>query len=260
MADGDIDRAVYTLQTGFALSRDVGRGPTIINFLVGAAIAHQMVDRVEDLIQLPRGPNLYWALTILPEPLLSLRRPLQGERIFLDAEFPELKTLGTTVWTSQQQEAFQVRVQRLFQLYGLGSRGSNVDLKLYFLATTIKLYPEAKRFLLAHGRTAADLEALPALQAVLLYTLHNYQKARDDIDKWVELPYWQASPGLHKASREAIQPRRRLEAMPFMDFLPAVEKVYEAARSPGSPPCRRCAASRRSACTPPSTTASCRRR
>ena len=46
-----------------------------------------MLGRVEELIQAPGSPNLYWALTDLPRPLLDLRKALQGEKLITDAEF-----------------------------------------------------------------------------------------------------------------------------------------------------------------------------
>jgi hypothetical protein len=53
MAHGHYDKAVYTLQTGFALARDVSQGPTLIQSLVGIAIASQMAAQLEELLQAP---------------------------------------------------------------------------------------------------------------------------------------------------------------------------------------------------------------
>src|SRR5215831_18574696 len=88
VADGKFDDAVYTLQTSFALARDVANGPTLIQALVGLAIAQVQIGDVEALMQAPKSPNLYWALTNLPRPLVSLRKPFEGERIMMDNLFP----------------------------------------------------------------------------------------------------------------------------------------------------------------------------
>ena len=55
MADGHFDKALYTLQTGFALGRHASEGPTLIQDLIGAAIAHMMMARLEELVQRPGG-------------------------------------------------------------------------------------------------------------------------------------------------------------------------------------------------------------
>src|SRR6266853_5014216 len=84
MHDGKLDRAVYTFQTGLAMSKHVGESPYLIAYLVGAASASVTLDRVEEFVQQPGAPNLYWSLTDLPRPLIDLRRPLQGERMMVD--------------------------------------------------------------------------------------------------------------------------------------------------------------------------------
>src|SRR5262249_11096346 len=53
MADGQFDKATYTLRTGMAMGKHVGDAPTFINALVGAAICQAMLKQVEELIQGP---------------------------------------------------------------------------------------------------------------------------------------------------------------------------------------------------------------
>src|SRR5258708_6082387 len=74
LADDNIDQAVYTLQTGFSLGRDIGQAPTLINSLVGAAISHVMIGQVEELLKHSKCPNLYWALAYLPNPFIDFRK------------------------------------------------------------------------------------------------------------------------------------------------------------------------------------------
>ena len=76
--EGRTDEAIRWLQTGFALSRHVCRGTTLIQSLVGAAMASQMIDALEELIRAPGGPNLTWALASLPRPFIDLTPALDG--------------------------------------------------------------------------------------------------------------------------------------------------------------------------------------
>src|SRR5262249_53302240 len=90
IAEGKFDKALYTLQTGFALARHLTDTPILITHLVGIAIGQVMLARLEELIQQPGAPNLYWALTHAPRPLFDLRKPLQGEKAVVETLFQEI--------------------------------------------------------------------------------------------------------------------------------------------------------------------------
>ncbi len=89
-------QAVDTIETGVAFGRHVGAGPFLINNLVGIAICSVMLDRVEELIAQPGAPNLYWALTALPQPLISLREALELEQRIGENLVPELTLMEET--------------------------------------------------------------------------------------------------------------------------------------------------------------------
>ncbi len=72
IAQGQHDQAVRTIQTGLAMARQVGQGPTLVQRLVGIAIAALMCGRLEQFVQGPDAPNLYWALQPLPRPFIDL--------------------------------------------------------------------------------------------------------------------------------------------------------------------------------------------
>jgi hypothetical protein len=229
MAHGSYDKAVYTLQTGFALARDVNQGPTLIHALVGVAIANMMAAQLEELLQAPDASNFYWALTNLPRPFTDLRKALQGERLALVASLPELGDLETAPLTPQQQRTLQERLAVFLSsgepmppdlVWRPGWAG-----KLGLIGLVMKGYPEAKRALIAEGRKPQEVEALPALQVVLLHALHQYQRLHDDLSKEYGLPYWEARPGLEQAVNQLKAAKARMEAEPFINLLPAVEKV-----------------------------------
>ena len=84
------DDALVTAKTMFAMSRHMGEHPTLIGDLVGIAIAYVTIAPLEEMLEQPGCPNLYWALTNLPSPLVSLDRGLEGERMFVLAELRDL--------------------------------------------------------------------------------------------------------------------------------------------------------------------------
>jgi hypothetical protein len=232
MADGHYDRALYTLQTGFALARHVSDAPTLIQSLVGTAIAAVMLAQLAELIQQPGAPNLYWALTDLPRPFIDLRKPLEGEKLMLYGTLPLLRDIETTPLSPEQQQTLLKALGGgLDAIYPLAGYGPNRDWadRLAGVAVVLRAYPEAKRALVARGRKPEEVEALPALQVVLLHSLHQYQRLQDDLFKWNGLPYWEARPHLEQADREIRRAKVNLEALPFIEFLPAINKVMFAA-------------------------------
>ena len=81
-----------------------------------------------------------------------------------------------------------------------------------------RAYPEAKRALIAQGRPAAEVEAMPAIQVVALHSYKLYEEARDDIFKWAGLPYWQGYKGMSEAEQHPRAGWDKLKGgIPFRD-------------------------------------------
>lgn len=225
IADRHYDKALYTLQTGYSLGRDVGDAPLLVSAMVGTAISMAMSDQVEELIQAPGSPNLYWALTGLPIPLVSLRKPIQGERIIAQAELPQLRELETQLSAPQQQKLMDAVLRMMAVIHQVPS-GTDWERRLELTGLVAKHYPEAKRTLIARGRKTADVEALTALQVVMIQSMEQFQRLQDDLFKWFNTPYWQAVPELAKVEQRIKAAKSRLEGEPLIGFLPAITKVF----------------------------------
>lgn len=222
MADGHNDQAIYSLQTGFSLARDLGEGPTLIVGLIGTAVAGLMADQVETFIQSPNAPNLYWALTDLPRPLVDYRKPLQGETLAVQGTLALPKNLEDHAMSGQEAQALIARVLHVTQ--GLGM---NPQSKIEFTALVVRDYPRAKRFLIAAGRSRELIEAMPAPQVVVLYSLVQFERLHDDLFKWFGLPYPVLQPGVARAEAALANIRASgEEGVPFAStLLPAVQQV-----------------------------------
>jgi hypothetical protein len=187
-----------------------------------------MLSRVEELIQAPDSPNLYWALTDLPRPLIDLRKPLQGEKLLLPAEFVDLKAIETEPLSPQAQRRILKRLDFLRGVTGSDPRSAS-EKRLGFLPFALKAYPGAKRALIALGRKAADVEAMPVLQVILIDALQQYRRLRDDVFKWVNVPYPQARPRWMKLNEDIRETEKKNPgAAVFLAFVPALQKVHEA--------------------------------
>jgi len=208
IARGEYEKALRTLQTGFSMARHIGEGPTLIHGLVAIAIASIMEQQVEELVQAPGSPNLYWALTALPTPLIDLRTEIEYEMSGLEHWVPELRD-------AQKGELSAARCREaLFKVFAvlteewpvrMDSRPSQ-KLVLGVTAAGILAYPDAKRFLVEHGRNAQEVEAMPVAQALVEYMVMSWRRISDEHLKWVYLPYWQADEGLRQFEKSLPQP------------------------------------------------------
>src|SRR5262249_48155478 len=86
------DAGLRSAQTIFAMSRHISEHPTVIGCRAAIAIASLAIAPLEDMVQQPGCPNLYWALTHLPSPLVSLVKGMGGERVLITGEFRDLDT------------------------------------------------------------------------------------------------------------------------------------------------------------------------
>jgi hypothetical protein len=225
MAEGKYDQVVDTLQTGYRLAKDLGEAPTVMHALVGVAIGQVLTDQLEDLIQAPGSPNLYWALASLPRPLVDLRKPLGGEGIMAQALFPELGTIETTPLSLQRQQEFLRKVAVIWGEEGGMDPATAIEQQIRIAAVAVGLYPRARRALIAAGRKPKEIDALPPLQVVLIHSVRQYRRLRDDLYKWYFVPFSQAQECLRKADALLHTPAVKEEAMPFSLLLPALGKV-----------------------------------
>jgi hypothetical protein len=221
LADGQYDKAARSLQTGLQMGRHCADAPTLIHALVGAALSAVMFGEVEEWIAQPDSPNLYWALG-LPQPYIDLRRPLQGERIWMDNMLPGYREALADPSKGPPQPVGVGDLMRLVE--GWNSHGGQ---NLAMSLMVAKKYPAAKEYLRKHGRTAEQVESLPAQSAVLLHEVAIYDQMFDEMLKWQGQPYWITKPALDRVDAELRQdmPSGRRYSLAGM-LLPAMSKVH----------------------------------
>jgi hypothetical protein len=233
LSEGKFDRAAYTLQTGLTLGRQVADAPLLIQNLVGVAITAIMLGRVEEWLTLPGAPDLYWPLTALPQPLVGTWRAMRSEGGTLFRSFPQLRRLSREMLTVAEAEHLADELLRTLTSFASPAATPDKSVpawqgKLAMATLASRAYPEAKRHLIARGRTPEQVAAMPALQVVLIFYVDQYDATWDEVLKWQSLTYWQSQAGL--AETEArIRAARTTERNVFIRLLmPAVLKVNEA--------------------------------
>jgi tetratricopeptide (TPR) repeat protein len=79
IAQGQYDQAMNTLKISLAMAKNLGDAPTLIQGLVGIAIAALNLSSIDQFIQSENAPNLYWALEGLPQPLVDVNKAIKIE-------------------------------------------------------------------------------------------------------------------------------------------------------------------------------------
>lgn len=227
IAEDNVDEAIRTLTMGYAMARHAGQGPTLIQALVGMAIANLMTHQALELSQAPHGPNLYWAFTTMPQPLVGVNRPCEFEFDMLYFWHPEWRERHRKSYSAAEwQQLWQTLSQSMRQLDSSSWGGQD---ELLILASAIARYSQAKRWLVEHGRLPDEVEAMPVAQVMVLYTLDTFDELRDEQFKWYGFPYWQVHSRLREQDKLLREASRQREVLPFAGLvLPAIGNVLTA--------------------------------
>jgi len=227
LSEGKFDQAAGSLRIGLILAQHVGDGDTLIQALVGNAIATVMFGRVEEWMQIPSSPNLYWALTALPVPFLDGRHAIEFEMNNLVHMLPPLRHIRTESLAPEHTAALVTEMMRLYSQWG-GEKTPEWQVRLGMAIYAAKIYPDARRRLLTTGYSTERLNSMSPVQIVLVYFLDQNDQFRDEVLKVLSLPSWQARTALDEVSKEVRRLKQQV-ANPFLPLLfPAIEKVYEA--------------------------------
>lgn len=229
IANRDFEGALHDLRTLLGLARSMESHPTLIGNLVGFAITEIAVKAIQELVQQPGAPNLYWALTDLPSPFMSIRAGLEGERMFISADFEELRNSADPISDSAVMRKIEY-IEKLFAMEGPGNK------KLFDAAGTpkkalparAKIKQEvaaARERLIQSGLKPEHVRVWTPLHVVLLDEARLYEEYRDEACKWANLPYWKARPGM---AAEEAKLKKESEKSPFLVLVPAIAKVKTA--------------------------------
>jgi hypothetical protein len=234
LAEKRYDDAAKSLATGLTLGKRVGEGPTLIQMLVGIAISHVYLGRVEDLIRRPGSPNLYWALTSLPRPFIDPRPSLEGESKFFDAFAPGYDEMQAG--PVKPERAQELAERTIKALRSAGEKDDDPAFtaldgllgKVGFAAYVALHFPAAKQELIDRGRPAKEVEAMPATQVVVLNSLERVKVMADDQTKWFLVGGPDGWREIQRLSERARKMRAGSDALfnVFSLGLPATEKVY----------------------------------
>jgi hypothetical protein len=189
VALGRFDDAIGTAKTLFAMSRHLGEHPTFVGNLVGIAVAYNAIRPLEEMLEQPGCPNLYWALSNLPNPLVPLDKGAAGERMWTLWMFRDLD--ATSPMSAEQIEKSIAQKDELLGVENPTKKGRGVRGWLDARTRDEAVVRAARRRLVEHGIPEDRLVRFPASQVILLDEKREFAVRFDDRMKAITLPAWQ---------------------------------------------------------------------
>ena len=184
---GNVEQALDCIGACFRIAQHIAKGGTLIEGLVANAVIQQAIQALEEFMQSPDCPNLYWPLTQLSSPLLdtkdSMRWEMSAEILFDPADLRK----GPKHYST---EAWRKLVDKFYSLMGDAGRD---EFTRDWLSTGVGLvnYPHAKKLLLDVGFTQNEVDSMPVSEALIRQAWEEITHTRDERMKWYGLPYWQ---------------------------------------------------------------------
>src|SRR5262249_51959835 len=158
----------------------------------GVATASILLEQLDVVLTHPKCPNLYWALTALPQPFMGLRRGMDGERAMVIGSFAGLnRFVFEPTGPLPTESAITTFVASSDQLFSeLGS--SLKEVGRLGLGALIQLKHEtAIKELTAGGFPAEKMRQWPPLLVAVVHGLVDCEENLGRLQQAIDLPYWQ---------------------------------------------------------------------
>ena len=205
IAERRYDDAIDHMRMNYRLGCDLATGETLVSGLVGAAICGITNNSMIDLVGAPDSPNMYWALTELPRPMVDLRPAVRLEMSIAPRLVPTLKDAETAEHSPEEWARLlsQAAEEVMGALNGnnTDSNQEHIQIGLANTALSMVAYPEAKQRLIASGMDAQRVEQMPVGQVILIDCGREWQRIADQFEKWWYIPYPVARERMYEANR-----------------------------------------------------------
>jgi len=216
IAEKRYDDAITSMQKQYRIGSDVAKMPFLVCGLVGLSIDGMNNSTLIELIASQDSPNMYWALSALPQPLIDLRPTMQFEMDNVPRIFPFTNRTETAQHAPQEWNRLYTQTIREYTkaagILSVGGNGKELDgAEAGVAATGLALvgYSQAKASLIAQGMDRDRIEKMSVGQVIAIYTERLSRKFSDENEKLWYMPY----ADMHKAW-DALE-KRIEDAKPF---------------------------------------------
>ena len=197
----DYDTAIQHLQMGYKIAHDASQNKTLVASLVSISCALIMKEQQLSLMQQPDAPNLYWALVDLPDPIGQVRAAFRTELSWLSGPNCMWQSLRSPETLDLTADGWRELFLKDFRNFGKLNQGNDSMESSIVLAMALRGYPIAKQSLAATGYSAAEIEAMPVLQAIAIHEARANASICQDAEKILNLPYRDMKPYLNQLEK-----------------------------------------------------------
>lgn len=211
---GEFEPALEGLQVGLAMARHVETNTFPIQVLVANSMDQMLLAELENFVQQPGAPNLYWAITAMPRMRLDLHGVMQWERATLEFSFPALRDpmkMTHQQWSEIRNQLIEIRKKN--------------DANMTMGAEPNELSPGAKEALLRSGMSQQQLAEMEPWRASAIHALMEYRRMESELFKSWFLTGEEAADQVQEAMVEIRAADRSGDLGLFMQFLPNLNGV-----------------------------------
>jgi len=229
---GKVDDALATMRMGYEMADHAGREPLVVSGLVSVGITGVMDDCLEQLMNRPDAPNLYWAINEYPGRKPILRRAMDSERLLWPTSVgPSLAKAyaGEDLSDDQWRAVFDYAGGAVHQTPFVPPTTAHAKVLDPVKDTSPELMRQAReQYAQSHQMTPEQAGQIDPIVVIGRFYFQQYQIAIDDMFKLQALAY----PAMLAKSKECDDEVAKLQheqpANPFLQMLPS---LYRAGRS-----------------------------
>ena len=226
IADHRYDDAINAIRINYRIGQDSGKHPILVSGLIGIAITGITNWNVTELIAAPDSPNLYWALSELPNPPISILEAIRLEM----AMGPRMHLVLDNLDAEHTPEEWNaIWKQQWMAFYDLNGGGGAPGTIFVPLLSGLNGYAHAKQRLVDWGRTPEEVEQMAVGQVLALYSARVYQIAVDEEEKSYYIPFSQRKPSDHLEQIGVFSDHPDRELIPVAQLLLPSSQVARSA-------------------------------
>jgi hypothetical protein len=218
---GKIDDAVQTMRLGYEMADKVGEKGVLVCGLISMSISLNMNDCLEQLMNRPDAPNLYWALSGFPNRQAVLSASIDGESQWWVNAIPNL----AQAWRGEDISAQQWHAMLDYLHSTVG--GSHPNVSDVVKATSPELMRQAQeQYAQTHHITPEQAAGVDPIIVVGTFYLSQLQIARDNAFKLRGLAVPTRIAMSKKAHDDFEKLMREQPANPFLQTLSDFHGIY----------------------------------
>lgn len=184
--DSKFGDAVDLMRMNYRLGENVGKSGTLVGTLIGLSEVGIVNSNMLEFIATPGSPNMYWALTELPRPIVDLRRAHRLESRFAMRIFPALADAETADHTPEEWSRIVQKFPEVVMSAYEGQLGGEEKWMPTLLG--VLAYAPAKQRLIDAGMSPEKVEAMAVGQVLLIDANREYRRLADLLEKEMYLP------------------------------------------------------------------------